>query len=286
MKSPNNSTFGSFYPLQSLRSPFAISPSLRFCFAFSLSLTVCFTFMETTGAKTPLFREESVESQSKDAAALARQARPPAGGWRQQWSQVIQGNPIVIPAQPVSREIDSLKPGQIESAYITQSVLAFGEGRAPVSAKLTDDKGRDIILLGEATLEKNSKRILMDFKSARFKNSSEVFEVKASALDQEGTLGLLGEYVSGESKFFLAELSAAAASGFVDSSISRSVNTFGNQTDERSFDTNSKKALGSALTRTADRFAEKVRAAPEYSVLRGPSPIKVLILEQPKRSLK
>ncbi|MDZ4084485.1 MAG: hypothetical protein U1E10_16190 [Bdellovibrionales bacterium] len=279
MKSPNNSTPTSFYP----------PPSLRSLSATSLSLTTFLLVTATAFAKTPLFREKVEEYRIKatadnsTAAALARQK---AAAWGPQWAQIVSGNPIVTPIQPVSREIDSLKPGEIKSAHITQSVLAFNDGKAPVSAMLTDDKRRDIILIGEATLEKNSKRILIDFKTARLNTSSEIFEVKASALDQEGTLGLLGEYISGESKFFLAELSAAAASGFVDSSINRQVGAFGNQTDERSLDTNSKKALGSALTRTADRYAEKVRAAPEYSILKGPSLIKVLILEQPKRSLK
>lgn len=284
MKTKNNSTPASFYPLPSLRSLFAISFSLRFCFAFSLSLTVHFALMETTVAKTPLFREAPSSNPTESNIEISPKNR--ARNESNTWAHVVAGNPIVSPVQPVSREIDSLKPGEIKSAYITQSVLAFNDGKAPVAAKLTDDKGRDIVLLGEATLEKNSKRILIDFKAARFGTLSEVFEVKASALDQEGTLGLLGEYISGESKFFLAELAAGAAAGLTDASIARSTNAFGNQTDERSLDTNSKKDLGSALTRTADRFAEKVRAAPEYSVLRGPSPIKVLILEQPKRSLK
>lgn len=284
MKTPTNSTPTSFHPLPSLRSLFSNLPSLRLGFAISLSLTVHFVLMETTGAKTPLFREAATSNPTESTIEISPKSR--ARYKSNTWAHVVAGNPIVVPNQPVSREIDSLKPGQIESAYIAQNVLAFGEGKAPVSAKLTDDKGRDIILLGEAILEKNSKRILIDFKAARFETSSEVFEVKASALDQEGTLGLLGEYVSGESKFFLAELAAGAAAGLTDASISRSTNAFGNQQDERSLDTNSKKALGSALTRTADRYAEKVRASPEYSVLRGPSPIKVLILEQPKRSLK
>lgn len=101
-----------------------------------------------------------------------------------------------------------------------------------------------------------------------------------------GTLGLKGDYVSGEAKYFTAEFIASAAAGFADASISRSTNILGNQTEERSLDTSGKKAIGSALSRTADRFSEKVRAAPEYSILEGPTTIQVLIIEQPKRSLK
>ena len=150
---------------------------------------------------------------------------------------------------------------------------------------MTDGRGRDVILIGEATLEKNSKRILVDFRIARLESSSELFDFKGVAMDGDGVLGLEGEYQSGEPKFFAAELAAAAAAGFADSAINRPTNAFGNQQEERSLDTSGKKAIGSALARTADRFAEKVRQAPEYSVLKGPTAIKVLVVEQPRRKL-
>lgn len=83
----------------------------------------------------------------------------------------------------------------------------------------------------------------------------------------------------------LDKIDELAAAGFADASISRSTNVLGNQTEERSIDTSGKKAIGSALSRTADRFSEKVRAAPEYSILEGPTTIQVLIIEQPRRNL-
>lgn len=234
-------------------------------------------------ARTPLFKEESKRTPSAEVAQKqsGRKAVPSGNSW----SQVVQGNPIVLPAQPVARELESLLPGEMQIARIKQSVLAFNEGKAPVAAHLTDDRGRDLILIGEATLEKNSKRILVDFKTARVDGSSELFEFKGHAMDADGTLGLEGEYFSGEPKFFAAELGAAAAAGFADASVNRPTNAFGNQKEERSLDTSGKKAISSALARTADRFAEKVRQAPEYSLLKGPMTIKVLILDQPRKKL-
>ena len=233
-------------------------------------------------AKTSLFRD-TAKTSPKDQTLKNPE-------WQsvhrsQNWSNVVLGNPIVVPSLQVALEIESLLPGDSKIARIQQSILALGESKSPVAARLTDDRGRDITLLGEATLEKNSKRILIDFKTARLGTSSEVFEVKAQALDLDGALGVEGEYYSGESKFFAAELAAAAAAGFADASVNRPLNAFGNQQEEHSLDTNAKKAVGSALSRTADRFAEKIRQAPEYSVLKGPATIKVLILEQPKRKL-
>lgn len=233
-------------------------------------------------AKTSLFLDTAKTSPK---AQTLKRPEGPSVHRSENWSNVVQGNPIVMPSQPVARDLESLLPDELHTARIKQSVLAFNEGKAPVSAHLTDDRGRDLVLLGEASLEKNSKRILVDFKSIRFNGSSEVFELKAYAMDVDGTLGLDGEYFSGESKFFAAEFAAASAAGFADASVNRPTNAFGNQQEEKSLDTSAKKAVSSALSRTADRFAEKVRQAPEYSVLKGPMTIKVLILEQPRRRL-
>lgn len=257
--------------------------SLRVRSAILLSLLIHFGFVSAALARTPLFKEEPKPAATAEIVQRQRNESPRPHG--NTWTQVISGNPIVLPSQPVSKTIDNLLPGRIERAFIPTSVQAFGGSKAPVQAKIVDQKGRDIFLLGEATLEPNSKRILIQFEKAIVSGTDEVFELKAHALDMSGTFGLKGNYVSGEAKYFTAEFLASVAAGFTDASISRSTNVLGNQTEERSIDTSGKKALGSALSRTADRFAEKVRAAPEYSILEGPTTIQVLIVEQPRRKL-
>lgn len=257
--------------------------SLRVFWAILLSLQIHFGFVSAALARTPLFKEEP-----KPAATAEVIPKPLIGSpsiYENRWSHVVQGNPIVLPSQPVTRSIDTLLPGTIERALISTSVQAFGNSKVPAQAKAIDRNGRDIFLIGNASLEPNSKRILIDFEKAIVSGTDEVFELKAHALDMSGTFGLKGNYVSGEAKYFTAEFLASVAAGFTDASISRSTNVLGNQTEERSIDTSGKKALGSALSRTADRFAEKVRAAPEYSILEGPTTIQVLIAEQPRRKL-
>ena len=106
--------------------------------------------------------------------------------------------------------------------------------------------------------------------------------MSASVLDPKGILGLEGQYVNQESKFFAAEFLTSAAAGFADASIERGQNVFGNYVDAPTVDTASKKALTSAMSKTAEKFSEKIKASPEYSVLEGPVEIKILITEQPK----
>lgn len=256
-----------------------IAHSLRVLIALAAALST-----SPATAKTKLYERPQTHPIETPQVSLApkRENLRESGS---SWSHVIKGNPIVSPGQAVTRAIETLLPGTIERASIRTSVQAFGNSKAPVQAKIVDQNGRDILLLGEATLEPNSKRITIEFGSAIISGTDEVFDLKAHALDTNGTLGLKGDYVSGEQRYFAAEFLASAAAGFADASISRSTNVLGNQTEERSIDTSGKKAVGSALSRTADRFAEKVRAAPEYSILEGPTTIQVLIIEQPRRNL-
>ncbi len=198
---------------------------------------------------------------------------------------VVRGNPIVQASGVVFRELRAFMPGDLVFARVPHSVIAFGEAKAPVSARITHSDGRAYVLMGEATLEKASKRILLNFTGIRDLASDETYAISAQGLALDGTLGLEGEYISGESKLFAAEILAAGAAGFADASVTRNTNVMGQVNDENSLDTKSKKAVGSALSRTADRMAEKQKQSPEYSVLSGPVPLQILFLETPKRKL-
>lgn len=133
----------------------------------------------------------------------------------------------------------------------------------------------------EASLERNSKRILIEFKKFRDPQARDTYSISASAMDYKGVLGLKGSVVSNEETYFAAEFLAAGAAGYADSTIQRDQNVYGNSVENRSSDTFAKKALVVGLSKTAERFSEKLKQAPEYSVLEGPIQIQILIQEQP-----
>ncbi len=241
----------------------------------------------TAVARSSLYTAEKPPSKvstpsTASAPTNSPQASRSAG---RSWSMVVRGNPIVQASGVVFRELQTFRTGDLVFARVPHSVIAFGEAKAPVSARVTHSDGREFVMLGEATLEKASKRILLNFRSMRDLESDEIFDVGAQGMALDGTLGLEGEYFSGESKLFAAEILAAGAAGFADASVNRNTNVLGQVNEENSLDTKGKKALGTALSRTADRFAEKQKQSPEYSVLSGPVPLKILIIEQPRRKL-
>ncbi len=187
-------------------------------------------------------------------------------------------NPVLLPTIKTI-ELKDFKVGEVVTATIPESLIAFPDSKVPVRALITSGRLKNSVLVGEAALEKNSKRIIIEFKKLRIERETETIEVKAVALDQNGVLGIEGDYKSGEGKYFAAELLAAGAAGYADATIERSQNILGNSVEAPTSDTVSKKALSSALSKTAERFAEKVKSAPEYSVVKGPVSIQILLSE-------
>ena len=194
----------------------------------------------------------------------------------------FQEAPIIQPSENPGLKMDDLSSGDILSAQILESLLAYPGAKSPIRALITKGKLKGGILTGEATLEKNSKRILIQFQKIRKPREQDTYEMQASGLDGQGLLGLEGEYHSDEPWFFAGEFISAAASGLTDSSIERSQNNLGNYVEAPGIGNATKRAGAQAASRTADHFAEKVKTASEYASLIGPIQIQVLILSSPK----
>ena len=136
-------------------------------------------------------------------------------------------NPILLPSNKRKPLHKAFPPGSVVEAEILESIVAFPESKVPVRAVIRKGPMKDTVFLGEATLEKNSKRILVEFKKLRDGKKADVFQTTANALDSKGLLGIEGEYHSGEAKYFGAEFLAAAAAGYADASVDRSQNPLG-----------------------------------------------------------
>lgn len=192
----------------------------------------------------------------------------------------IEESPVVIPTLKSKILFGSLKPGDLLQVEISESLFAFAESKTPVRAIVSTGPLKGAILIGEANLEKHSKRIGIRFKQFRTL-TNEVFSFDAVALDSVGILGLKGKLMSSDTNYFAAQIAAAAAAGYIESTITRDQNVFGNVTDSKSQDTFSKKALTSGLSKTSELLAEQFKQSSEYATLVGPISLQVLSLEQP-----
>lgn len=165
----------------------------------------------------------------------------------------------------------SLKPGMHLVVEIEHTVISFAESKTPVIAKILSRGFEGLILIGEASLEPNSKNTVIVFNSLSSQSENQVFHLKGTAQAQ-------GEYHTNSDKLFVAEFLSAAAAGFVESSVQRDQGVLGNYIEKPSVENHARRGVGEALGKSSERFKERVRSAREFSVLR-PTIIQALVLE-------
>src|SRR5690242_2699572 len=132
-------------------------------------IILLFTF--GVNARTPLYREpeatpsigkrelvSEVKAQSKKIVRKVSSTETSSNHSRQWMMAEIKGSPIVSSQGAQLEAIRSLKAGEIKTAIIHQSLIALYDAKSPVTAQLELKSGENFTLIGEATLERNSKR--------------------------------------------------------------------------------------------------------------------------------
>lgn len=193
-----------------------------------------------------------------------------------------QDSPIILPAENPGLKLAEISTGDLLIATIPEGLLAYQGSKSPVRALITKGPLKGGALTGEATLEKNSKRIVITFKNLRPPKDQDIYELQAHAVDYQGLLGVKGDYHSDEPWFFAGEFLAAGAAGLMESQVEREQNQYGNFVQHPGIENATKKAGATAASRTADHFSEKIKSAPEYSTLAGPIQIRVLVMSPAK----
>lgn len=185
---------------------------------------------------------------------------------------------IIVPNIKSGMKYTKIKPGEVVEAEVMETLIALPDMKVPARAVIKNGPLKGTIFLGEASLEPNTKRVLVDFKGVRPPGDEDVYDIDGKALDLTGAIGIEGEYNSQEAKLFSAQFFLSLVTGWTEASISRDKNAWGTYQDVPGADTQAKRAVGEATSKSAERFAEKVKSAPAYSVVRGPTLIQVMIL--------
>lgn len=258
-----------------------------------LYLVLLATTASAQGQKTNLYRKEKAAEVVVDApmqpvqSKLRNQAQPTLANGnlpafylgRNASSRIGQGSPVVLPTKQVGRTHQHLKFGEMVEAEIPESVIAFPDSKVPIRAIVRHGRLKGTVFLGEATLERNSKRISIDFTKLRDSRQNESFAIRGAAYDASGSLGVKGKHYSGEAKYFGAEFLAAFAAGYSDALVERDVTPFGQVRNQPTVSNAGREGVANAMSRTADRFANKIKSAPEYVSAQGPVIIQILITE-------
>ncbi len=195
-------------------------------------------------------------------------------------SEMKSSDQVVFVPKNASVKLPGVTSGDLFYAVVESRVKASPSLPTPIRALVQSGQMKGGVFIGEATLERELKRVKFDFTKVRAA-SGQVYNVKATGTALDGSVGLEGEYHTESGKFFLAEMASAAAAGYLDSTINRSQNTLGTYQQEPSLSNSTKNGAVTALSRSADRFAEATRQAPEYTVTEGYQLIKVFVEEDP-----
>lgn len=196
-------------------------------------------------------------------------------------SQRESNNSELIQPPKGSNEIfRGIKVGDILEVKVSHSVVAFPDEKAPVVGAAEGSQLSGFRFVGESYLEKNTKRIFINI--SRIVIGQQIYEVKGVGVSSEGQPGLTGEYHSREAEYFAGDFISSFAAGYFDGLVPRRTNVFGQLETDSSVDSSVKKGLASGALSTADRFREKLKKVPEFSEIKGPFNLKILILEQAK----
>ena len=271
----------------------------------NVSLTILLSYLLVTPADSLLAANEGENLWSVEEVAKEPQSLPPPSATTQSRGQKkpvrSEGNlppeyrartavrlestaaVTILPPANLKNILKILKVGESVEAAISHSIIAFPDEKAPVIALVeTDGLMKGFRFVGESRLESNSKRVFLDFRAVA--RDGKVYQFKGVGISKDGQPGFEGEYHSREAAYFAGDFVASLTAAYFDGLVPRRTNVFGQVQEDNSVDTAFKKGLSAGAMSTAERFKEKLKKVPEFSELRGPLRIKILVLEKAAES--
>jgi hypothetical protein len=170
----------------------------------------------------------------------------------------------VYATPPKGNKLPGVEPGDTFKAVLQQSIKASPSVPTPVRAVITSGIMTGHFAMGTATLDKELKRILITFSKLRSLSGGS-YDIYATALSEDGRVGIEGDYHTENDKFFVSELAASTAAAMADSTIQRQQTPLGGWVQEPSFANHVKQGAVAALSKTSSRIADAARSAPEWT---------------------
>ncbi|MEK6705768.1 MAG: TrbI/VirB10 family protein [Bdellovibrionota bacterium] len=190
-------------------------------------------------------------------------------------------NIVLEPVKISGALLTGLRAGDVLTAELDQSIKASPSVPTPIRARVTAGRFQGAYVLGSATLDHELKRVLLTFERIRLSGNDKTYQLKASGLALSGQVGLEGDYHTQEGFYFVAELGAVATAGYVDATTTRTQNLLGGYQAEPSAANAAKQSAVQALSKSAERLAERARNAPEYTEIEGGRAIQIILQESP-----
>jgi hypothetical protein len=170
------------------------------------------------------------------------------------------------------------------NARINDSIKAYEGSLSSVRAVVTDGQFKGAIFFGNATMDKVTKNVLVNFDTFIPPGSMSTYKTAAELKSQDGSSGIEGRIESDYWRYFWTQIALDTASAAADATTQRAGNSFGTFTVVPGPDSTIKQGIAGGLNKTAERLSERNQYVPEYVVVDGPIFVRISIKEQPERN--
>lgn len=165
-------------------------------------------------------------------------------------------------------------------AVINEAITVSQTVTNPVSAIIVSGPYSGSSVIGDARLDKELHRVLIDFSSITLKDQKQTFMFKGSALGEKG-IGLYGDYHTQSGLFMIGEFASAAAAAWSDAQIDRSPTLSGGYIAAPTMSNAAMSGLTSTLTKSADKFAQGAAGTSDYTNTEVFQKFVVIVTEEP-----
>lgn len=187
--------------------------------------------------------------------------------------------PTQIPKNSEFNKDVNLLSGTVLKTLIQSDIIAYVGSTSPIEAIVLEGDYKGSILIGNATMDMQTKRVNISFSKIRKQHSKVSYSISGLVRDKTGDLGLDATHESFYWNYFLAEAALNTASGFANATTERTKNRDGNYEIAPSVDSSAKQGVAIGLAKAGERMSERLRSAPEYVTAKGPFVVQVVILE-------
>lgn len=187
--------------------------------------------------------------------------------------------PTQIPKNNNFNKESNLLAGTVFKALIQNDIIAYVGSTSPIEAVILEGEYKGSLLLGNATMDMQTKRVSIAFSQIRKRNSQVSYSVSGLVRDKSGDLGLDATHESFYWNYFFAEAALNTASGFANATTERTKNRDGNYEITPSIDSSAKQGVAIGLAKAGDRISDRLKSAPEFVTAKSPFVVQVVILE-------
>jgi hypothetical protein len=165
-------------------------------------------------------------------------------------------------------------------AVINEAISVSQTVTNPVSGLIVSGEYAGSTVVGDARLDKDLHRVLIDFTFITLKDKRETYSFKGAALGEKG-IGLYGDYHTQSGMFLIGEFASAAAAGFSDAQIDRSTTLSGGYIAAPTVSNAAMSGLTASLSKTSDKFAQGAAGMSDHTDTDPYQKISVIVTEEP-----